>query len=497
MTKRSELRRLRQQQQADGQRPHLGTRIDSAHVMQTESARAPQEDAPQDESSPPGGALVPISDDVTAARQWLARQARQISAHLKRRQADLDRRESQLHRQLAELENERRTGRLWFAERQEEHNQRDEALAARERELTEQQTRLSAAEQYAEAAQQQTQQDQQAREQKLVALHGKLEAWAAQLFEREQAARAAHEEIDVARGRSEDQIRCTRQQEEQRRAASLELVRQTQHGIERRRQALTEIEQLHQEKLAAAETAAAQRRRELELLAAQVDDRRRAVEEAEALLAQGQADLERQRAKLLQRGGTAESVQPVAAPARPSEEDEQLVAKRRYLVRLEEELESRREALEQLREDLSRAHRESLEMRLAAEELWAQLSGAAPPALLTQAMGEVRRKLADHYRLAEAELEERRKELSTLEQRLADQADRVKRRQQELYGWVAKRQEELDEQSQNLVQRQTELTRQHLQIRRGAEEWQTERAGYQEEIRRLMSKLRQREAALV
>ncbi len=495
MSKRSHMRRPLPPSASQDRRETVGARFDAAHPMQTASALGARPEPPQVE---PGGALVPVSDDVAVARQWLARQARQISSHLKRRQSDLDRREAQLHRQLAELENERRTGRLWFNERQEEHNQRDAELAQRQRELEEQGSRLTAAERYADAARQESLQDVAAREQKLSELHAKLETWAAQLFQREQAAHAAQDELANLRLKTEDQLRHARQITDSRREASLELVRLAQQGIERRRQALEEIERSHAERLSEADLRLAQARRELNLAAAQIEDRRRAVEEAEALLAQGQADLERERIKLAQRRAMPEpAVAAPTAPPRTADDDEQLAAKRRYLVRLEEELESRRQSLEQLRDELARAHRESLEMRLAAEELWGQLSGTAPPALLTQALGEVRRRLADHYRLAEAELEERRKELSSLEQRLADQADRVKRRQQDLYAWVAKRQEELDRQSQDLSQRQTELTREQVRLKRGADDWLSERAGYQEEIRRLMSKLRQREAALV
>ena len=77
--------------------------------------------------------------------------------------------------------------------------------------------------------------------------------------------------------------------------------------------------------------------------------------------------------------------------------------------------------LEELRAELGRMHRETLEIRLATEELWVQVSGVAPPAVLTRSLGQIRARLADHYRLAGSELDEQKEELQTIRCELAEQ----------------------------------------------------------------------------
>ena len=63
------------------------------------------------------------------------------------------------------------------------------------------------------------------------------------------------------------------------------------------------------------------------------------------------------------------------------------------------------------RRELRTTQREVLEMRLATEETWAQLSGALAPASLTRSISQVRAKLADHYRVTLDEMAARSEQL--------------------------------------------------------------------------------------
>ena len=60
--------------------------------------------------------------------------------------------------------------------------------------------------------------------------------------------------------------------------------------------------------------------------------------------------------------------------------DELIARKSEQLQRKSESLDRRQAAMDQLQADVTRMHRESLELRLATEELWVRLSGKAPPA---------------------------------------------------------------------------------------------------------------------
>ena len=100
----------------------------------------------------------------------------------------------------------------------------------------------------------------------------------------------------------------------------------------------------------------------------------------------------------------------------------ELEEQRRAVARRSEQLDRSRAALEQLRGELGQLHRETLEIRLATEELWVQLSGVAPPAALIQSLGGIRNKLADHYRSAQSELRARKEEIECPPRRVAPAA---------------------------------------------------------------------------
>jgi chromosome segregation ATPase len=167
----------------------------------------------------------------------------------------------------------------------------------------------------------------------------------------------------------------------------------------------------------------------------------------------------------------------------------ELDAKRRSLARRGEHVDQSRAALDQLRAELGRVHREALEIRLATEELWVQLCGSAPPAALTRSLGQVRAKLAEHYRMATAEVAEKKAELETLRGQLAEEHQKLIRQKAGLEQWAAGRQQEVEQQAQRLVAREEELERQETTFNDRVRQWKGERLGYEQEIRRLKAQL--------
>lgn len=136
-------------------------------------------------------------------------------------------------------------------------------------------------------------------------------------------------------------------------------------------------------------------------------------------------------------------------------------------------------SLRQLREELGRMHRETLEIRLATEELWVQLAGAAPPAALTRSLGRIRTKLAEQYAQANAELAERKRELETIRARLEEQFRKLLEQRRRFDGWAAGRRQECESQASRLIAREQQLQLESDRIRRQSQSWQAERIKYQ------------------
>ena len=144
----------------------------------------------------------------------------------------------------------------------------------------------------------------------------------------------------------------------------------------------------------------------------------------------------------------------------------------------------------QLQEELRGSQREMLEMRLATEEIWAQLSGALAPASLTRSISQVRAKLADHYRQTIDELAQRSEQLELVRRDLAQQLDALEQQREELKAWAERRQADIEEQAARLVAREQELDRQQQHYEQMESRWHLERTDYQAEIRQLLASLR-------
>ena len=178
--------------------------------------------------------------------------------------------------------------------------------------------------------------------------------------------------------------------------------------------------------------------------------RRRQLENADSQLAETQAEIQKLRDQLRSRqrslaDETAVLREQMAAEHRNAMDDVEL--KRKAVQRRADQVDRSRAALKQLRAELGRMHRETLEIRLATEELWVQLSGAAPPAALTRSLGRIRSKLAEQYRHANAELIEERKELEAIREQLTNQHESLLKQKRRFEKWVGGCQEECQQQA--------------------------------------------------
>ena len=167
----------------------------------------------------------------------------------------------------------------------------------------------------------------------------------------------------------------------------------------------------------------------------------------------------------------------------------EMETKRRAVQQRSEQADQTHVALEQLRAELGRMHRETLEIRLATEELWAELSGSAPPAALTRSLGQIRSRLADHYRMANLELHQKKEELERLRSQLSEQYEKLVRQKHSFDTWAADCREEVEEQATRLVARGEDLDRREAEMRELLRRTQVEKLELQHEIRCLRAKL--------
>jgi chromosome segregation ATPase len=224
-----------------------------------------------------------------------------------------------------------------------------------------------------------------------------------------------------------------------------------------------------------------------------------ALAEKERRLAESESELERQRAalqqfheqltadrQLLEEESRARRERLAADHAHQATEIEQ---KRREVQQRSEQADQAHAALEQFRTELGRMHRETLEIRLATEELWAELSGSAPPAAMTRSLGRIRSRLADHYRMANLELQQKKEELEQLRGQLSQQYEKLVRQKHNFDAWAAECREEVEQQTARLLAQGEDLDRRKAELGEYVRRAQAEKLELQQEIRHLRAKL--------
>jgi hypothetical protein len=280
-------------------------------------------------------------------------------------------------------------------------------------------------------------------------------------------------------------------------ASRSELLAKREQEVEKQTLALGATE-ADRQTLVSASTAEKeeQLRRAAEALALQ----KKRLDEAESRLAEVQAETERSQKQFLQQ--QRESQEEIASlreqlVAEHQQAMTELAKKRRTVERRADHVDHCRAALKQLRGELGRMHRETLEIRLATEELWVQLAGAAPPAALTRSLGRIRSKLAEQYHHDESELAEQRKELEALREQLIQQHAALVAQKRQFEQWAIGRQDDCERQASRLSAREEQLRREEVEHFQQSQGWQAERMKYHQELRRLRVELAAHEETAV
>lgn len=540
-------------------------RIDQPHALQP---GLPHTAAPRSAPQPVGVAaeLDAAESNAVATRvehslEQLREHAAQLADRLQSEQSALERRDRALVAQEADLDAKWQNARQWFAERQQELDERAATLARREQELVE---REALAEDRATQLTQVREEALAERENRLSAREAELQRNAAELTtrlarldedraawderherlqSREAAIETRHRELDQRqaqlsrdieefsseKGREDSRIAEVERREakvaewESRlQAQGAQLEKQT--DVLRQRAGELEIERAElrkalanldgrQSELDAAERQLGYRQQEINTALARYERlgvteermqqlqeearkfaaRRRYLDEAEAQLTQEKSELADQirdlaNARRQWEEQTLRERRALVAQQQLAQTDQQHRAEQ--LDQREAEIDARENALVQLQSELRATQREVLEMRLATEETWAQLSGALAPASLTRSISQVRAKLADHYRVTLEETAARSEQLESVRRDLQQQLDGLEQQRQELGAWAERRHADIEQQAARLVAREQELDRQQHHYEQMESQWCIERTDYQAEVRRLLATIR-------
>ena len=168
----------------------------------------------------------------------------------------------------------------------------------------------------------------------------------------------------------------------------------------------------------------------------------------------------------------------------------ELDAMRRAIEENKVDLEKRERHLQSLHDQITELHRESLELRVATEQVWTDFRGHMPDEELAKSLAQHRAKLTDHYKLANDELCRRREVLHQLQQHLGRQGEQLRRERLDMQMWIDRQRNEVDAKSASITVREFEFERREAELQRQSITWQKQREDYRHEIEQLGRRIR-------
>ncbi len=154
-----------------------------------------------------------------------------------------------------------------------------------------------------------------------------------------------------------------------------------------------------------------------------------------------------------------------------------------------EGLESRRIRLDKLRTELEETHRATLEMRLAVEESWAQLTHTAGQDEARKRVEQVRQSLSGYYQQMHESLAEQRREQVESQSKFERQRSEFTDERQKLTAWITQRDEDLRLGEERLRIAANDAAANHTKWLTARDRWLLEKTEAEQLIRRLLSSL--------
>ena len=445
------------------------TRIDAAHAAEEHCAAASSDGAAMLEVEEPSQALIEAvtGQSVESRREQLQLQVSQLAGHLRERLREVDRREAHVNARASQLEADLRASRLWLQERDHEFQEREIEL---KRQIEELQERLGG--RVAESA-------------------GAVGNASGAVGNALRGVPDSADDFAIAQHELAERDHDLRLKEND--------LRERRFELERQAAALRHAQQVWQQQRESEERDLAQSRVRLEReFAERIAEHESNLRASEALVAEHSRQLEQDRAALLAdrqawESQRARQVQTLEDERRAS--DAELVDRTQRLDARQDWIERQKGGLDQTQAEILSLHRQSLEMRLIAEQLWSQIAGRLTPAEITHAIAQTRLKLSEQFKLEEQSLEEKKEELVALSRRIHEQHAELKQMQSGLREWATARQTEIEQQAQALVERELALDAEQERQRQSQRQWQADRRSYEQQIRDLASQLRAPAAA--
>jgi len=416
-------------------------------------------------------------------------QSDQLAWYLSEQFLEIDRREQLLQLQLAQFDNERRQFRLLTGQREVELAERESAVERDRDELSRQLEQTAATESsqrelqlglLRERRELQEQQEQFAADQAAIrqALADEVKSVHQQLDrERDDAAR------DIAALREE--LHREQQLVDSRRRFQEEHLQRTMREFEQNQLEFRVEQQQARTRLVETESQLLLHRKQLDKIRRFLTERERSINrdqqwlqtERRGLEIRLQQDRDKLRAEQNDWNATRTDQQ---AELHRQQEQVQLHAKA---------LETRRQQLEVIGHRVEETHRENLELRLAVEEAYAQLTRTVGEEATRERVEQAQTLLAEHYRNSRDTLYIQRQELEQLQTRLATERSDLLFERQTLAQWVASEEQRLNEKDQNLERQRAALLEREQVWQQAADRWQQQKLEAEAIIRDLLRQL--------
>jgi hypothetical protein len=152
-------------------------------------------------------------------------------------------------------------------------------------------------------------------------------------------------------------------------------------------------------------------------------------------------------------------------------------------------LETRRQQLDVMAYQVEDAQRENLELRLAVEESYAQLTRTVGEEATREKVEKAQTLLAEHYRNSRDTFYIQRQELEQLQARMATERTDLLFERKTLAEWVASEEQRLAEHDRELDQQRVALVEREAAWRQAADRWQQEKLQAETIIRNLLRQL--------
>jgi hypothetical protein len=416
-------------------------------------------------------------------------QADQLAWYMSEQLLEIDRREKLLQRQLAQFENERRQFRLLAGQRELELAER-ESTAESERnelarrieqvsatELAQQELQISLLRERHELREQQEQvvADQAAIRQALAdearSVHLQLDR------DREAAARDIAEEREELQ-REQQLIDCRRRFQE-------EHLQRTMRDFEQNQLAFRVEQQQARTRMVESESQLLLRRQQLDRIRRLLDEREQSVNRDQQWLKTERRGLEIR----LQQERDSLRTEKANWNATRTEQNAELQRQQEQLQLHAAALETRRQQLDVMAYQVEDAQRENLELRLAVEESYAQLTRTVGEEATREKVEKAQTLLAEHYRNSRDTFYIQRQELEQLQARMATERTDLLFERKTLAEWVASEEQRLAEHDRELDQQRAALVEREAAWRQAADRWQQEKLQAETIIRNLLRQL--------